>query len=110
MVDRQDAQIGSAARKPRKPQYVVTSRSQQEGRVMSAACRWSTMAVVLGCLVGGAVGAGLAVLCGPESGRLPRARRRERAASERIPDDDESKDLAGRAEEVMEGEGGRTGR
>ncbi len=63
---------------------------------------YSGSAVVLGFILGGALGAGLAMLFAPESGRRTRERLRDFAADVRDKTVDLSEDLRDRAEDALD--------
>mgnify|MGYP001434248346 CR=1 FL=1 len=69
---------------------------------MSEERGYSGSAVALGFLLGGALGASLALLLAPESGRRTRERLREAAADLRERTLDLSEELRDKAEEVLE--------
>ncbi len=63
---------------------------------------YSSAAVALGFILGGALGAGLAVLFAPDSGRRTRERLRDMAADVRDKTLDLSEDIRDKAEDVVE--------
>jgi gas vesicle protein len=69
---------------------------------MSEECSYSGSAVALGFILGGVLGASLALLFAPESGRRTRERLRGLAADVRDKTIDVSEKLQDKAEEVLE--------
>jgi len=69
---------------------------------MSEERGYSGSAIALGFILGGALGASLAVLFAPESGRRTRERLRDLAADARDKTIDVSDELRDKAEEVLE--------
>lgn len=69
---------------------------------MSEERGYSGSAIALGFILGGALGASLALLFAPESGRRTRERLRDLAADVRDKTIDLSEDLRDRAEDAME--------
>jgi gas vesicle protein len=74
----------------------------QEESVMSEDRGYSGSAVALGFILGGALGASLAMLFAPESGRRTRERLRDLAADLRDKTVDFSEDLRDKAEDAVE--------
>jgi len=74
---------------------------KEEG-VMSEERGYSGSAIALGFILGGALGASLALLFAPESGRRTRERLRDLAADMRDKTIDLSEDLRDRAEDAVE--------
>ena len=69
---------------------------------MSEQCNYSGPAVALGFILGGVLGASLALLFAPESGRRTRERLRDLAADVRDKTSDVSEKLQDTAGEVLE--------
>ena len=69
---------------------------------MTEECSYSGSAVALGFILGGVLGASLAILLAPESGRRTRERLRDLAADVRDKTIDVSEKLQDKAEEVLE--------
>jgi gas vesicle protein len=69
---------------------------------MSEERGYSGSAVALGFILGGVIGAGIAMLFAPESGRRTRERLRDLAADMRDKTIDLSEDLRDKAEDAME--------
>jgi len=68
---------------------------------MSEECSYSGSAIAVGFLLGGALGASLALLFAPEAGRRTRERLRDWAADVRDKTSDVSAELRDKAEDVL---------
>jgi gas vesicle protein len=76
--------------------------STKEATVMSEERGYSAASVALGFILGGVLGASLAMLFAPESGRRTRERLRDLAADVRDKTIDISEELRDKAEDVMD--------
>jgi gas vesicle protein len=80
----------------------VEAFQSKEGKIMSEDRGYSGAAIALGFILGGALGASLALLFAPESGRRTRERLRDMAADVRDKTLDMSDEFRDKAEDLVE--------